>query len=163
VSTQEAFEIAIKTINSNVSKRSQAAAAMIATDAIVSKGEWARYAICKKGCSHCCHQPVAITPQEAALIGDYIGRKPSKPRHQKYDRESRDPCPFLKDNACSIYKVRPIACRTFFTYDDVEFCKVGDVNHRIATIESNASVVKLCAELMRKCNSKDADIREFFR
>ena len=163
MSAQEAFEIAIKTIGSNVSKCSQAAAAMIATDSIVSSGEWAKDAICKKGCSYCCHHPVSITPQEAALIGDYIGRKPSKPRHQEYRHESREPCPFLKDAACSIYKVRPIACRTFFTYDSVEYCKVGDVNHKIANMESNAGIVKLCAALMIKCSSKDADIREFFR
>ena len=31
-------------------------------------------------------------------------------------------CPFLKNSLCLIYKVRPMACRTFSVNDDVKLC-----------------------------------------
>jgi len=33
------------------------------------------------------------------------------------------PCPFLYENKCSIYKVRPITCRTFYVVDSPKICK----------------------------------------
>ncbi|WP_420042290.1 YkgJ family cysteine cluster protein [Bacillus cereus] len=32
-------------------------------------------------------------------------------------------CPFLIDNSCSIYAVRPVTCRTYFAYGNPERCK----------------------------------------
>lgn len=34
----------------------------------------------------------------------------------------RVPCPFLIDNLCSIYPVRPITCRTFYVSDNPDKC-----------------------------------------
>ncbi len=36
---------------------------------------------------------------------------------------NRIPCPFLNDNLCSIYKVRPLACRTFYVTDSPDYCE----------------------------------------
>ena len=45
------------------------------------------------------------------------------------------PCPFLVNNVCSIYPVRPLVCRTYFVNDDVSLCQQnpsrdGDVKGR---------------------------------
>ena len=87
---------------------------------------------CRRGCSHCCHIPVLMPEQEAELIGRKIGVKPRRlegitPPHEiraGYD----NPCPFLKDNACSIYEWRPLACRQLYNMDrDALLCElVGD-------------------------------------
>ena len=71
-------------------------------------------------CSHCCHIPVALTETEAAIIGEAVGKKPRKvsakrPLSQEYGYHR--PCPFLKNNRCSIYKDRPFACRTHLSLD----------------------------------------------
>lgn len=38
--------------------------------------------------------------------------------------ENKVPCPFLVDNECSIYEVRPLTCRAHFVVDSVEDCEV---------------------------------------
>ncbi|MGF6792788.1 YkgJ family cysteine cluster protein [Paraburkholderia sp. 35.1] len=92
----------------------------------------APYSACRKGCSHCCHIPVLLPAQEAALIGHRIGVAPAKVTgvtakdavRSGYD----NPCPFLKDDACSIYESRPLACRQQVNMDsDALLCElVGD-------------------------------------
>lgn len=46
-------------------------------------------------------------------------------------------CPFLIDNSCSIYAVRPVTCRTYFAYGNPERCKkeiypIGTLNFSCA-------------------------------
>ena len=87
---------------------------------------------CRRGCSHCCHTPVLMPEQEAELIGRKIGVKPRKVEgitERSAIRAGYDnPCPFLKDNACSIYEWRPLACRQLYNMDrDALLCElVGD-------------------------------------
>ncbi|MCX8069882.1 MAG: YkgJ family cysteine cluster protein, partial [Thermodesulfovibrionales bacterium] len=75
---------------------------------------------CKKGCSNCCktHQDIPVYPLE--LVGIYWytiekidgdTRKTLKTQLGRYKGEAR--CPFLVDDLCAIYEVRPISCRQF--------------------------------------------------
>jgi Putative zinc- or iron-chelating domain len=89
----------------------------------------APHAACRKGCSHCCHTSVLIPAQEAALIGRRIGVKPAKVTgitgrddiKPGYD----NPCPFLKNDTCSIYASRPFACRQLYNMDtDALLCEL---------------------------------------
>ena len=98
---------------------------------------------CKKGCAACCTQNVAITAVEGELIHRFIRdqgreewfadkfqkkaatRKPvfttngfaaSCLEGQDVEPDSygsSEPCPFLEDECCSIYEVRPFSCRCF--------------------------------------------------
>ena len=91
---------------------------------------------CHKGCSWCCHQLVVLTCREdgrriltaararmtaeeftafaaavraqAAAIGQ-LGHEAAESR--------RWTCPLLKDGACRVYDVRPVACRSVFSPD----------------------------------------------
>jgi Fe-S-cluster containining protein len=100
---------------------------------------------CSKGCSTCCTQNVNVTATEAELVLDYLVEQkmeqtafraltaaaaPSRP-HQTINEfaedcfagkdpdqdepGSRDTCPFLKDDLCTIYPVRPFGCRCFLS------------------------------------------------
>ena len=83
----------------------------------------APHAVCKKGCTHCCHIPVAMTQTEANLIAEQIGRiaqpvPPSDAQVSGREYGYHVPCTFLKDGNCSIYERRPFACRVHLNLDD---------------------------------------------
>ena len=83
---------------------------------------------CKPGCAWCCHGSVQTSAPEVLRIATYlraIGR-PSrfaaiKQRVDALDSQARVapagpavarlPCPLLAGNRCSVYPVRPLACR----------------------------------------------------
>jgi Fe-S-cluster containining protein len=105
----------------------------------------AEESVCQKGCAACCTQNVLITAVEGELIHRFIrdqGReewmatkmqnKGSTEKVQittnsfaasclqgedvvpeSYGNEGA--CPFLEDNCCSIYDVRPFSCRCFIS------------------------------------------------
>lgn len=122
-------------------------------------------AACKKGCSHCCHIPVAMFQSEADLIAEEIG-VPAARIKQSVEPSDRGfgyhmPCPFLKNNACSIYEHRPIACRTLYNMDkDALLCELlPDMTvpvpyANMAAIQSVYVVLNL--------QDKMGDIRDFF-
>jgi Fe-S-cluster containining protein len=91
---------------------------------------------CRAECSHCCHMATAISQEEADLIGEHTGRTPHRvifDMEEFHRREGyRDvytgvPCTFLSpEGKCSIYAVRPIACRLHHSLEDTpDPCKIG--------------------------------------
>ena len=84
---------------------------------------------CQAGCDHCCHQSVGLTPPEALAIHDHlrasrspeqfaalaarVGALRAKTRGLSTDERfsPQYPCLFLEGGRCSIYEVRPLACR----------------------------------------------------
>lgn len=92
---------------------------------------------CKPGCSWCCHQLIVVTHEadgEAILAaarqrmsdGEFEAFE-HKLRYQADEisqlpysvaEERRWPCPLLKDGQCSVYDVRPVACRSVFSPDN---------------------------------------------
>lgn len=78
------------------------------------------YVACSKGCSACCQMNVMISQIEANFIEKETGIKPvqvtSSLLHSQ-DEFIGVPCPFLKDGSCSIYDVRPFACRKHLSFD----------------------------------------------
>jgi Fe-S-cluster containining protein len=107
---------------------------------------------CKKGCSTCCTQNVVITAVEGELIHRFVRehgkvewfaakfqqkaqtRRPELTTNgfaasclQGEDVEpdsygSSEPCPFLEEDCCGIYEVRPFSCRCFAS---TEICRPG--------------------------------------
>ena len=89
---------------------------------------------CAKGCSYCCSLEVSAFPQETfriareltartdreAVVAKLTAHAARNPRGT--DRLQREPCPFLVDQACSIYEVRPLACRKCVSLD-AERCR----------------------------------------
>lgn len=122
------------------------------------------YSACKSGCSYCCNIAVTLTTTEAELIGKYIGRKPTIPSHRvdiiaNQRKYSGVPCPFLKKGKCSVYEVRPLACRIHFNLADTpELCNTATPAD--IPMLNNEKIDEAHFAAFR--NDVWADIRDFF-
>ena len=96
---------------------------------------------CKAGCTACCFIDVDISEDEAAIILNYCNEngieidkeyleKQAAVGRKKYSELSR--CVFLKDDMCSVYPVRPIACRKHWVKTDPSLCDFSNnIVHRV--------------------------------
>lgn len=86
---------------------------------------------CKTGCTACCFIDLDVSLDEAALIIDYCKKigididrtyltEQAAAGRKSYSDLSR--CIFLKENLCSIYPVRPVACRKHWVKTDPALC-----------------------------------------
>jgi Fe-S-cluster containining protein len=93
---------------------------------------------CRAGCDHCCHVTVGVTLPEALTIFDHLAQSLSvealnelKSRIAAFRERTRGlssaerfspeyPCVFLAAGRCSIYEVRPFACRGMNSLDATE-------------------------------------------
>lgn len=97
---------------------------------------------CKKGCSWCCSLEVRVSAPEVFAIADYLRHTlPAEelqglrarladlaPRARQASSAARQRlrirCPLLVDNRCSVYPVRPIACRGWNS-TDARACEIS--------------------------------------
>ena len=100
---------------------------------------------CHRGCSHCCHGPVEIWPQEAALLVGTARDAGLELNRAQLERQSRHSietwrqqpradwaCVFLGEKgACKVYESRPNACRKLLVVSDPALC---DAEHHAADL-----------------------------
>jgi len=86
---------------------------------------------CAKGCSACCitHRSIPAYPIELVGITWYATEKLMGPLRGELKKRLRahqkgDPCLFLINGACSIHRMRPMACRQFNVFNKV--CDAGE-------------------------------------
>ena len=86
---------------------------------------------CRKGCAHCCRIRVSVTAPELFLIARSLtGARRAAVLERLAEADARVhgldaaarlradvACPLLDDGACSIYAVRPTACRSLLSFD----------------------------------------------
>lgn len=95
---------------------------------------------CKSGCFYCCHLKVDVLPQDIFPIVDYMRKNFSPEKQEAVIQKAREnwkkiepmtlkehfaanlPCPLLENGTCSVYSVRPAACRIDHSRS-VESCK----------------------------------------
>lgn len=132
----------------------------------------APFSVCKKGCSHCCYQSVVLSSWEAdriakftkRKIADFAGYKPhSDGRAKLINQYTGVRCPFLKDDVCNIYSVRPFACRAYFSMaDESELCDIIKHPGAIVPYFNFENLHLLIGYLFVGDDCKYGDIREFF-
>jgi hypothetical protein len=88
---------------------------------------------CKRGCSHCCHSWVSAPAPEVLYIAkrlragmpqrERVADASAATRNQDVIARKRNPvaCPMLKEDSCSLYELRPMACR-FAASADAAIC-----------------------------------------
>lgn len=136
----------------------------------------APYTPCKAGCSACCHMAVTITEAEAQRIAKATGLpyetlepctlemaesgELERRRLEAIAKYTTHACPFLMDNKCSIYEVRPTPCRLYHTiHTDNSLCQHDGQEHLIPAI--NLMTLEI-ASVAPNMNTPFGDIREFF-
>lgn len=125
---------------------------------------------CRRGCNHCCHTEVLMSPEEAEAMGKRIGRSPRRPRlrddrDENFDCSYANPCTFLKDGECSIYENRPVACRACYSLDvDALLCEVpnGEPPRPVPHMNPTPFNLVLLHIVQPQTAFCMADIREFF-
>lgn len=75
----------------------------------------AKFAPCTLGCCACCYYPISISEIEINYIEQSHGIKHTS--QKTLSPQSDTPCPFLTNNACSIYERRPFVCRRHISLD----------------------------------------------
>ncbi len=102
----------------------------IAVELELEKRKRAKKLACGRGCGTCCQRPIIpVTEPELRGIGWYVTtRLPEESREavktQVLNRRKSLMCPFCLQGVCSIYPVRPIACRILHVFG--EPCRPGD-------------------------------------
>jgi len=113
---------------------------------------------CRAGCAWCCYQTVQTSPPEALAIAHHLmvtlapnDLQAIKQRVASVDDVTRGmdqdqrfealiPCPFLNDNMCAIYDVRPMSCRAYNSFE-VDKCKLA-IEDTTKTISVSADGVQ---------------------
>lgn len=135
---------------------------------------------CSKGCSDCCYQAVPIPLFQAEILAQTSGRAIERGAgislktvagmalavaraNANAEAQLHDPtpCPFLVDNACSVYEVRPVNCRTHHVlHSDSSRCSLFH-GLKLPQVKYDLRVFD---EAMALLGGQDswADIREWF-
>lgn len=110
---------------------------------------------CRSGCTYCCMFPVAASAPEVLAIATFVRSHFDEDRRAALDRRveanisategmdmnQRDrvrlDCPFLEVGKCTVYEVRPVACRGYSSYS-VEDCK-EDYEHPGTGVEGHTN------------------------
>jgi Fe-S-cluster containining protein len=91
---------------------------------------------CKPGCAYCCNHRIEALPAEVFLIARELNKLPADKLAEVTARlrahaalarglrpaQHRLTCPLLENSLCTVYEMRPYACRRFHSLD-VEQCK----------------------------------------
>lgn len=125
----------------------------------------AENAVCAKGCGHCCQVNVDISALEAAYIEEKTGYLVVEKPYNLPAKSKKIPyCPFLDQEKalCKIHQYRPIACRSFFTFDDFKFCEGSNQQHFISSAWNVSATKQVMDILSHCCGDEVKDIRGFF-
>jgi len=112
---------------------------------------------CKKGCAFCCHINIDMTLAEAEVIVQYckdndiaINEKLLEIQKsltiQQRNAHKDNRCAFLSpDNTCSIYEVRPLACRKYIVASKPKHCDASKGTREVAVISELRTEILISA------------------
>lgn len=130
---------------------------------------------CRMKCSHCCHINLDVSEFEMNYIlnkitlseeqKEYIKKQADFINHYKKEnkimndiyailrKNKLSACPFLKDDLCSIYELRPIACRSYLSIDDPKDCDTFNGDKEIRSpIHNSIEIIKTGIYYYFDCN-----------
>lgn len=115
---------------------------------------------CKAGCSACCHYAVMVSEIEVRVIEANTSHRRAESR-RSVKQAHGTPCPFLRQDRCSIYAVRPFTCRRHVTLDATPKWCATDVCNDVELKQIRFSEVAAVFDELRQRQAY-GDIREWF-
>lgn len=132
---------------------------LVAADELIARRIAGKRMDCAQGCAWCCHQLIVMTNRDDAIAMLRAARAQlstaefhdfeialreqatqiSKMTHEEAETKHWT-CPFLRDNSCSIYDLRPVACRSV-TSPDASCCKAMMEAECFAELSNGQQVV----------------------
>ncbi|GLR25307.1 YkgJ family cysteine cluster protein [Limnobacter litoralis] len=119
---------------------------------------------CRSGCSHCCHVRVEALEPEVFKIARFLQGLPQAALDQFTERlekhaaavdgttltTHRQACPFLENQRCLIYPIRPAVCRKGHSLD-VQPCAQGadTLPQNVAIIAQSEAIIQGAASAYR--------------
>lgn len=122
----------------------------------VKTGEKISCFTCTNVAPGCCHQKVMVnlyevfpivrhimrsgqdTPELRAKLGELAVAMEAGEREQWF-REVH-PCVFLEKDRCSIYPVRPVACRTYYVVSEPKLCQAESGTQEVGIIDCEEAI-----------------------
>ncbi|MFC1875371.1 YkgJ family cysteine cluster protein [Chloroflexota bacterium] len=111
---------------------------------------------CHRGCSNCCLNPtIPVTGPEIWGISWFASEKLEGSVREVVSKQilhqtETTQCPFLVNKLCSIYPVRPTACRIIFMfgvpckpYEDIAETRMSDILHHNSDLGMRAAMTLL--------------------
>lgn len=125
------------------------------------------FVACAKGCSACCRMNVAVTSLEADRLAVVSGKPMAQvraPVKHASDRFSGVPCPFLVNDACTVYDARPYACRAHHSFDSTSYWCQPERSHEVPLTQPRLGGARAAYLVIAGNTSLGgfADIRDFF-
>lgn len=104
--------------------------------------------VCRKGCASCCFRPVLATLTEVAAIRKHVlGTPLESPLRERFNGKSAA-CPLLVNDECSVYPVRPLACRGLNS-TNLDVCIAHDRSDSDWLVPGNDVIRSSCAAIER--------------
>lgn len=127
----------------------------------------APFVACKTGCASCCKMNVQISNLEAARITAATGHRARAVARTVLHADTEfagQPCPFLQNDACSIYDHRPFVCRHHASFDvDDHWCDPVRMQTETVPLLELTGALQAVGEVLRQTRQPVlADIRDFF-
>jgi Fe-S-cluster containining protein len=110
---------------------------------------------------------VTISSVEAERLAQFSKKRLTRvDRHIKHDPThfAGVACPFLVENACSVYEIRPYACRAHVSFDTTAYwCEPERAYEEgMGMVSFDGAKSAYLAVLAKVPDSRFADIRDFF-
>lgn len=124
-------------------------------DNLIASGEFDVIKKIEMASDRQCYQPTITTNQIADICAD--GLEPP----EEGDTEQSEPCPFLTEKACSLYKVRPFGCRCLVSRRDCGEKGYAEIYDFVISV--NTVFLQLIEHLdARGCSGNLLDVLEVF-
>lgn len=154
------LESYLASLKENTSNYSRLRKLYIYSDAIYN--QYHNIAVCQKGCAHCCKIPVDVSELEAKYIEHNTNYKIRMNKNIK----KNEYCNLLdqETGTCKVYEYRPMACRTYLTFDNPSYCEELTTLHVHSTLKENKEISKFYFDLLESSGKKImiGDIRNYF-
>jgi len=132
-------------------------------DSVFEQGDSSPALACRAGCDHCCANAVVMTQPAYAIFALVTARAQDGGKAYEHAvkqlRLGEPGCQFLQNSSCMIYAGRPLVCRVYHSFDEVE-CR--DFKFLLAAHATNIGDIAVSDGLLTGLRELGLDCEEIY-